>query len=94
MKVVVSQPNKQYCNDLLLALHQQGYLEQFYTLLAANKTTVINQLIPSKFKGELRKRNFPGIPADRITHFPDLLVYHKLFTGDIESKIKKSFKRF
>ncbi|MEM0995423.1 MAG: glycosyltransferase family 4 protein, partial [Bacteroidota bacterium] len=46
------------------------------------------------FKGELRKRNFPGIPADRITHFPDLLVYHKLFTGDIESKIKKSFKRF
>ena len=94
MKVVVSQPNKQYCNDLLLALHQKDYLEQFYTLLAANKTSLANKVIPAKFKGELRKRNFPGIPANRITHFPDLLIYHKLFTGDIESKIKKSFKRF
>ncbi|MEM9885170.1 MAG: glycosyltransferase family 4 protein [Bacteroidota bacterium] len=94
MKVVVSQPNKQYCNDLLLALHQHGYLEQFYTLFASNKNTFAQKLLPNRFKGELRKRNFPGIPADRISHFPDLLVYHKLFTSDIESKIKKSFKRF
>ncbi|MEN0045623.1 MAG: glycosyltransferase family 4 protein [Bacteroidota bacterium] len=94
MKVIVSQPNKQYCNDLLIALNQQGYLQRFYTLLASNKTTTLNSILPNKFKGELRKRHFPTIPADRIRHFPSLLAYHKLFTSDIESKIKKSFKRF
>ncbi|NJL73862.1 MAG: glycosyltransferase family 4 protein [Saprospiraceae bacterium] len=94
MKVIVAQPNKQYCNELLKALQQQQYLARFYTLLASNKMTLLQNITPNAFKGELRKRTFHDIPPDLIHHFPTLLVYHKLMTGDITSKVKSSFKFF
>lgn len=94
MKIIVAQPNKQYCNDLLIALHQKQYLEKFFTLLAAKKVTGASKLLPTSFKGELRKRTFHHIPAEKIVHYPGLLVYHKLMTGDIVSKVKKSFRVF
>lgn len=94
MKIAVAQPNKQYCNDLLIALHQKDYLRQFYTLLAANKLASIKTKLPQSFQKELKKRTYQHIPPQLIHHFPALLVYHKFFTGDIDSKIKTSFKRF
>ncbi|MEM1326460.1 MAG: glycosyltransferase family 4 protein [Bacteroidota bacterium] len=94
MKVVVAQPNKQYCNDLLLALQQKGYLEQFYTLLATNKIGGWSKKLPAQFRNELKKRTYPGIAADRITHFPSILLYHKFFTKDMVHRIQTSYKQY
>jgi glycosyltransferase involved in cell wall biosynthesis len=94
MKVVVAQPNKQYCNDLLLALQQKGYLQQFYTFLAANKIGNWSNALPITLKNELKKRTYPGVAPERITHFPTLLLYHKFFTKDMVHRIQTSYRRF
>jgi len=94
MKIIVAQPNKQYCNELLKALHQEHYLGRFFTLLAGNKMPWLQNIAPNTIKQELRKRTFQDIPSDLIQHFPALLIYHKFMTDDISSKVKRSFKRF
>ncbi|MBK8968727.1 MAG: glycosyltransferase family 4 protein [Saprospiraceae bacterium] len=89
MKILVSNFGRQYTAALLSVLERQGWLEGFYTSLAANK-------LPGILHRIFRKRAFAQIPAATITHFPVLFFFERLLrnlfprisrlTGDLFDK--------
>ena len=76
MSVFVSNFGRQYCNELLLALQEQGLLGTFCTALAANQWDW--EQYPQPLRQQLRKRVFAGVPPKKIEHYPVLFLLERL----------------
>lgn len=77
MRIFVSHFGRQYSNALLVALVKKGWLQVFFTALAANKLPW--KRFPRRLQPALRKRVFERVPAGRMRHFPLLFILERLF---------------
>ena len=85
MNILVTHPTKQHTPPLLRILDRKGFLLRFYTLLAANRFFL--EL------AALRKRLFPGIPKEKIRHFPLLFFAGRLLKWDLYGQTYRVFDR-
>lgn len=88
MKILVSNFGRQYVNDLLLVVEQNGWLAAFYTAFAANKLP-FQRFLPFAWRQSLRKRAFAGIHKDKIRHFPGLFALERFFRDRFAGRISR-----
>ncbi len=95
MNILVSHFGKQYCHELLRVLEAEGWLSHFHTSIAEQKTSWLHR-IPG-LKNALRKRHFPGVPAEKISHAPALFALERTlrnrFPGIAEQLIQQFDRR-
>lgn len=88
MKILVSNFGRQYVNELLLVVEQNGWLAAFYTAFAANKLP-LQHFLPFAWRQSLRKRAFAGVHADKIRHSPSLFVLERFFRDRFAGRISR-----
>ncbi|MCC6459113.1 MAG: glycosyltransferase family 4 protein [Saprospiraceae bacterium] len=79
MKIWVSNFGPQHSRQLLLALGKPSWLGKFYTALASDKFAL--GWLPAKLQAALKKRAFPGVPGEKVEHFPLLFLLERLGRG-------------
>ncbi len=94
MKVIVAHSDRQYCNHLLLAIAQKGWLERFYTLFSGNKFAAWQWLLPPRVRNQLRKRAVDASLTPFIEHFPALFAADRLMSKSLADRIRFGYEWF
>ncbi len=94
MKVVVTHPDRQHCNHLLLALSQAGWLERFFTLFSSNKVARWESWFPHAVRQQLRKRAVDNSLTPYIRHFPLLFVADRWLSRALADRVCYGYEWF
>ncbi len=79
MRIIVSQPGKQYTDQLLAAISQRDWLEVFYSAFVTNK--IFPQIpagLTKPLRDGLKKRYFRHLSPQVVQHFPLLALREQL----------------
>lgn len=70
-RVLLGHPNgNQNVRNALRSLIEQGMLAEFWTCIAWDEQSLWNRLLPAGVRGQLARRSFPGVPADKVRTQP------------------------